>query len=65
MKFMFFFLKKPVYKSPWSNWPLNPRSQSSKLNFFKKLEKNFRVQSRGESSFSFTNSFLYTNYEKH
>ena len=31
--------KKPVYKKLQSNWPLNPRSQSSKLNFIKNLKK--------------------------
>ena len=34
-----FFYKKPGYKKLYSNWPLKPKNQSRKLNFFKKLEK--------------------------
>ena len=47
-----FFYKKPVYKKLYSNWPLNPRNQSSEPNFFKKLKKRFCVHCRSESSFS-------------
>ena len=31
----------PSHEKLYSNWPLKPRNQSSKLNFFKKLEKIF------------------------
>ena len=38
-----FFYKKPVYKKLWSNWSLDLRNQSSKLNCFEKLEKTFVI----------------------
>ena len=52
-----FFLWETGLWETQSNWPLDPRNQSSKVNFFNKLEKTF-VCTPGVGGSPYTHTFV-------